>query len=164
MGDLEADRLLALAEEEARKAQRLPVAVERHDRYADRIVGGKTRKRVIDVPGGGERGISDGRAIGSREYDHYILQTRTGYEFNTTPWSKISLEELQAKIDFKVEQLNKDIVVVHAPGTEVKQVRWYMTEALPTDGARGTIAAPLRDALEAAKNAYPDKIFVEVVK
>jgi hypothetical protein len=128
------------------------------------MLGKQPIKKVFDVPGGGQREVGQGRAIGSREYDHYDAATKTGYEFNASPWSQMNLQDLQTKLDFKVEQLNKDIVLMNSPGTRTPQVQWYMTESLPTTGQAGKIAAPLRNALEAARKAYRGRFYLHVVR
>lgn len=132
--------------------------------YGTRILGKTPVKKVLPVPGGANPEIGPRnppvRPLGSREYDNFEDKTRTGFEFNQSPWSTMPLDNLRNTVERKVEQLDKDAVLVNT--RKVKRVRWIMTEKLPTTGKRGKIVAPLREALEAARERWPDKFTIEV--
>ena len=110
-----------------------------HDRYGESIVGGPLHEKLFE--------INVGSKLESRIADHYDA-SGTLHEFNATPWSKLSEKELNSKINFKLQQVAKDITL-RADG-RIKQAVWYGTEALPTIGK----ANELRVALKNAKIDY----------
>ena len=153
---------------DASRAFRPDGVYESERAYAQRVLDENPNKRVFDTPGGARSKIGPkrppARAFGSREYDHFDDLTGIGFELNQSPWSTMDLEQLREKVDFKVEQLNKDVLLVHKRKGKVKHVRWVMTERLPSTGERGRIVARLRDDLEEARTKWPDKFSIVIRK
>ncbi|WP_231737524.1 hypothetical protein [Mycobacterium sp. IS-1742] len=107
-----------------------------HDRYGESVVGGRlssksfvlTRKSKLD----------------SRVADHFDPRTKTLYEFNTTPWSKVPQDVLREKVNFKIQQVGKDLQLKRE--RKIRSAVWYGTEPLPATGEAERLRRALKDA------------------
>jgi hypothetical protein len=77
---------------------------------------------------------------GTRRFDDFDRETRTGFEANTTPWASMT----QAQFDRKMDQVAADSALLS--GGQVNRVIWFGTEPLPADGRGGQLAAALNQA------------------
>lgn len=124
-----------------------PEATAIHNDYLQRVRPG-AKEVEFKTP------WSSGR-IGTRRYDDFDAATGTGFEANTTPWSKMTDAQLARKLD----QVGSDYALL-ALGRQgksaapdqipVRKVIWFGTEELPTTG----LGAQLRTALKQAGISY----------
>lgn len=102
------------------------------------------------LPGAQQRtfypGGRNANGLGSRRFDHFDATTRTGFEGNTTPWSQMTQDQLQRKL----EQVASDLMLIRDPRSGVNRVIWFGTEPLPTTG----LGNQLREALQGAGIQY----------
>jgi hypothetical protein len=115
--------------------QCMPSARFTHNEYVQRVRPG-ARERTF-YPGG-----RNSRGLGSRRYDDFDHVTRTAFEGNTTPWSQMTAEKLQAKL----HQVGSDILLLNDPKRAVRRVIWFGTEPLPTSGLGGQLLQALQQA------------------
>jgi RHS repeat-associated protein len=115
-----------------------PSAKSVHDQYIQGVRPG-AKEKVFETP------WSQGKGLGSRRFDDFDFKTGTAYEGNTTPWSQMTQEQLQRKLD----QIGSDFALLKTDPT-VKKIVWFGTEPLPTTGLGGEI----RTALEKAGIEY----------
>ncbi|MDB5347772.1 MAG: hypothetical protein JWP89_6149 [Schlesneria sp.] len=115
-----------------------PSAKNVHDRFVQKVRPGAT-ERVFETP------WSIGKGLGSRKFDDFDKATLTGFEGNTTPWSRMTQEQLSRKLD----QVGSDFVLLKTD-TNIKRIVWFGTEPLPTRG----LGAKLRQALQEAGIEY----------
>ena len=112
-----------------------PSAKSVHDKYVNQVRPG-ARERAFDTP------WSKNKGLGSRKYDDFDDVTKTGFEGNTTPWSRMTQEQLSRKLD----QVGADFALLQQKSGPVRRIVWFGTEALPTKGLGGQLRAALSKA------------------
>jgi len=113
----------------------LPSARFTHDQYVQAIRPGARQQTFY--PGG-----RNSRNLGSRRYDDFDPATGTAFEGNTTPWSQMTREQLQRKL----EQVASDLLLLRDRNSGVRRVVWFGTEELPTTGLGGQLRQALQEA------------------
>ena len=115
-----------------------PGAKAVHDRFVQQVRPG-AKEKVFKTP------WSRGKGFGSRKFDDFDRLTGTGFEGNTTPWSKMTQEQLSRKLD----QVAADYALLKTD-PNIKRIVWFGTEELPATG----LGRQLREALEQAGIPY----------
>jgi hypothetical protein len=105
-----------------------------HDRYLLQVRPG-ARERVFDTR------WSKNKGLGSRKFDDFDDLTGTGFEANTTPWSRMTREQLSRKLD----QAGSDSALLKT-NPQVRRIIWFGTEELPSSGLGGQLKQALMDA------------------
>lgn len=85
------------------------------------------------------------RRLGTRKFDDFDPITGTGFEANTTPWSRMTQDQLSRKLD----QVGSDLALLRE-NRVVKRIVWFGTEELPTSG----LGNRLREALQQSGIEY----------
>lgn len=112
-----------------------PSARFTHNHYVQRVRPG-ARERTF-YPGGRNSG-----GLGSRRYDDFDPRTGTAFEGNTIPWSQMTPEQLQRKL----EQVASDLMLLRDRQSGVRRVIWFGTEELPTTGLGGQLRQALQQS------------------
>ena len=115
-----------------------PSARAVHDKFVQEVRPG-AMEAVFETP------WSQGKGLGSRKFDDFDFRTGTAFEGNTTPWSRMTEEQLSRKLD----QVACNFAIVRT-NPDVNRVIWFGTEELPTTGLGGQ----LRQALQRAGISY----------
>jgi hypothetical protein len=106
-----------------------------HDEFAQKVLGQRAQEKVFSTPWSADRGL------GTRKLDHWIKESGTGFEFNTTPWSKMTQEQLSRKLD----QVGSDYALLRT-NPEVNKIIWVGTEPFPRSGLGAQLEKALKDA------------------
>jgi hypothetical protein len=104
-----------------------------HNYYAMKILGHKPTEAVFKTPWSASRGL------GTRRFDHWDKATGKGFEFNTTPWSRMTRKQLSRKLD----QVGSDYTLLKS-NPLVKMIIWVGSEPLPSFGLGGQLSKALR--------------------
>lgn len=73
--------------------------------------------------------------------DDWDQSTGTAYEANTTPWHRMTIDQLQRKLD----QVGSDFALLQK-NPEVKQVIWFGPDPLPTTGLGNQLRLALQQS------------------
>jgi len=109
-----------------------------HNRFVTKVRPG-AKERVFQTP------WSSSSGLGTRRFDDFDDINGIAFEGNTTPWSRMTDEQLSRKLD----QVGADFALLRA-NSEIKRIVWFGTEELPTTG----LGARLRDALKSSGIDY----------
>ena len=104
-----------------------------HNYYAMKILGHKPREAVFKTPWSASRGL------GTRRFDHWDKATGKCFEFNTTPWSMMTLRQLSRKL----AQVGSDYALLKS-NPLVKMIIWVGSEPLPSSGLGAQLSKALR--------------------
>jgi hypothetical protein len=105
-----------------------------HDKFVQQVRPG-AKEVVFETP------WSQGKGLGSRKFDDFDFKTGTGFEGNTTPWSRMTQEQLSRKLD----QAASDFALLKT-NPDVQRIVWFGTEDLPPTGFGGQLREALRKA------------------
>jgi RHS repeat-associated protein len=105
-----------------------------HDKFVQQARPG-AKERVFNTP------WSKNKGLGCRKFDDFDDLTGTGFEGNTTPWSRMTHDQLSRKL----EQVGSDFALLKTD-PRVKRIVWFGTEELPTTGLGGQLRQALKDS------------------
>jgi hypothetical protein len=100
-----------------------------------KVFGKKAKEKIFPTPWSADRGL------GTRKFDHWEEEVGTGFEVNTTPWSKMK----QQKLSEKLYQVGSDFTLLRE-NPQVKKIIWVGTEPLPTTGLGAKLSQALKQA------------------
>jgi hypothetical protein len=111
-----------------------PSARNVHDQFVQQVRPG-AKEVVFETP------WSEGKGLGSRKFDDFDPKTGTAFEGNTTPWSRMTQEQLSRKLD----QAGSDFTLLKT-SPDIKRIIWFGTEELPKTGLGGQLREALQNA------------------
>jgi hypothetical protein len=111
-----------------------PSARAVHDKFVQKVRP-SAMQAVFETP------WSQGKGLGCRKFDDFDFITGTGFEGNTTPWNRMTEEQLSRKLD----QVAADLALLKTH-PDVKKIIWLGTEELPTTGLGGQLRRALQQA------------------